>query len=233
MADQPKDPKEGQDKDETIAKLHEQVDNLNKGIAATRDEAKAAKEAAAEATKTATLATQKLAEFEKLNQKKDDGVSLTAEEEKKLEAYAKKHGLVGKADLEAERARVQGDQIKAYETQAVDEFLAKHPEYDADEKWKEVMTEFSLYRQPTTKTAYSALLERIHKDLSGVAEKDAAAKARADIINRNKLGLGGKSQSGSEDEAEAELDLLTKKYPNLTRDQIIERLVELKKLSKK
>lgn len=220
-------------KDEALKKANEQIENLNKGIAAIRDDAKASKEAAAEATKAATLATEKLAEFEKLNDKKDDGVVLTLEEEKKLEAYAKKHGLVGKADLDAERARVQGEAIKAHENQAVEEFLAKHPEYDADEKWKAVMTEFALYRQPTTKAAYSALLERIHKDLSGDTTKDAQAKARAEIINRNKLGLGGKSQGGTEDEAEAELDRLAKRYPNLTRDQILERLVEIKKLQTK
>jgi Mn-dependent DtxR family transcriptional regulator len=150
MADENKGVDAPENKDEVIAKLNEQIENLNKGIATTRDEAKTAKAEAAKATETATQALTKLAEIEKIKDKKDDGVVLTPEEEKKLAAYAQKHGLVSKADLDAQRYQANAEAIKGYENQAVAEFLEKHPEYDDDDKWKEVMTEFGLYRQPTT-----------------------------------------------------------------------------------
>jgi outer membrane murein-binding lipoprotein Lpp len=138
MADENKGGTENapENKDEVIAKLNEQVENLEKGIASTRNEAKTAKAEAAKATEQATQALTKLAEIEKIQDKKDDGVTLTPEEEKKLAAYAQKHGLVSKADLEAERSQASADTIKGYENQAVAEFLEKHPEYDDDDKWK-------------------------------------------------------------------------------------------------
>ncbi len=233
--DKDQDPNKGagDDKDEKIGKLTEQVENLTKGIASYRDEAKAATEAAKSASKVAEQATAKLAEFEGLFRKKESGAELTDDEEKKLAAYAQKHGLVSKADLEKQRAEGFQAQVKAYEDQAVAEFLESHPEYDDDDKWKEVMTEFALYRQPTTLSAYRALLQRIHTDLSGVERKEAEGRARAAIINRSKLGLGGGRQSASEDEAEAKIDALHKRYPHLSREQIVERLAEISSLPAK
>jgi hypothetical protein len=233
MTDEKK-PDEGADeKDKLIEKLNGQVENLNKGIGTYRDEAKAAKETADKATATAAEALAKLGEFEKLFQKKEAGVELTEEEEKKFAAYAKKNNLATKADIAAQRAEAQQGTVKAFEDQAVSEFLEQNPEYDDDEKWKEVMTEFALYRPPTTIAGYRALLNRIHKDLTKAAGDDAQARARAAIINRSKLGLGGGRQSASEDEAEAKIDALHKKYPHLSRDQIVERLSEIDKLPAK
>jgi hypothetical protein len=77
------------------------------------------------------------------------------------------------------------------------------------------------------------LLDRIHKDVSGVAEKDAAAKARADLINRSKLTVGGGSNRATENDAEAELDRLAKRYPNLTRDQILQQKAAINALPTK
>lgn len=221
------------DKDEKIGKLGEQVENLTKGIASYRDEAKAATDAAKAASATATEASAKLAEFQGLFTKKESGKDLSDDEEKKLAAYAKKHGLVSKADLDQEKASAFQNQVKAFEDQAVAEFLENNPEYDDDEKWREVMTEFALYRQPTTLATYRALLSRIHADLSGSEKKEAEGRARAAIINRSKLGLGGGRQSGSEDEAEAKIEVLHKRYPHLSRELIVERLSEIEKLPTK
>ena len=236
MAEPNNDPKAGEgqgDEKETIGKLTEQVENLTKGIASYRDEAKAATEAAKAASETAKQATAKLAEFEGLFRKKESGAELSDDEEKKLAAYAQKHGLVSKADLEKQRAEGFQAQVKAFEDQAVAEFLESHPEYDDDDQWKAVLTEFSLYRQPTTLAGYRSLLQRIHADLSGVEKKEAEGRARAAIINRSKLGLGGGRQSGAEDEAEAKIDSLHKRYPHLSRDQIVERLAEISSLPTK
>jgi len=219
-----------EEKDKKIGELGTQVENLTKGIASYRDEAKAATAAAKAASEAATQASAKLAEFQGLFEKKEKGVELSDAEEKKLAAYAQKHGLVSKADLDKDRAQAFQGQVKAFEDQAVAEFLESHPEYDDDDKWKEVMTEFGLYRQPTTLASYRNLLQRIHTDLSGVEAKDAEGKARAAIINRSKLSLGGGGATAGADEAEAKIDSLHKRYPHLSRDQIVERLSEIESL---
>lgn len=221
---------EKDEKDKLIETLQGQVENLNKGIGTYREEAKVAKEAADKATKTATETLGRLNEFEGLFKKKEAGVELSEEEEKKFAAYAKKHGLATQADIAKQRVEAQQGSVKAFEDQAVAEFLEQNPEYDDDEKWKVVMTEFNLYKAPTTLAGYRALLNRVQKDLSKQAGDDAQARARAAIINRSKLGLGGGKQSASEDEAEARIDSLHKKYPHLTRDQIVERLSDIDKL---
>src|ERR1700709_2681817 len=91
---------EPDNKEDTIAKLTEQIENLNKGIATYRDEAKSAKDTAAKADQAATQAQSQLEELKKLGEKKDDGVKLTPAEEEKLAMFAKQQGLVSKADLD-------------------------------------------------------------------------------------------------------------------------------------
>jgi hypothetical protein len=221
------------EKDEQIGKLSQQVENLTKGIASYRDEAKAATEASKVASEAATRATNALSEFQNLFTKKEKGSELTDEEEKKLATYAQKHGLVSKADLDKQKNETFVAQVKAFEDQAVAEFLEANPEYDNDDKWKEVMGQFVLFRQPTTLAGYRAILQKIHKDISGDEKKDAEGRARAAIINRSKLGLGGGRQSNSADEAEAKIDSLHKRYPHLSRETIVERLSEIESLPSK
>lgn len=214
---------------EEFNKLKEQMDNLNKGIATYRDEAKAANDSAKEiATKYEDL-EKKFKEKENI----DDDENLTPEERKKFDAFARKSGFVTEKDLKSQEAKSQQENAKAMENQAVSEFLEKHPEYDDDEKWKEVMQEFNLYKTPANITGYRALLERVHKGLNPKARDTAKAEARADIINRSRLSLGGGSQGGAgEGGKDSDIDKLQARYPNLSRDQIETRLAEIDALAK-
>lgn len=214
--------------------LKEQVENLNKGIATYRDDAQAAKAEAAEARKEANEMKTALDDFKKLSEKKDEpGVKLSAEEEARFKAYVDKNGLMTKAELEAAQAEALAGNAKAVENQAISEFLEKHPEYDDKEKWDAVLKEFSQYKVPTTLAGFRNVLDKIYGELSGEGkQKDAEAAAKAKIINRAKLGLagGGSQRSGDEGDAESKLEAYSKKYPNLSKDQIIERLSEIDSL---
>jgi hypothetical protein len=224
------EPKTLEDAIKVIGELKAHADDLNKGIATYRDSSKAAADEAKKATETANAALKKLDEFMKLNQKKEEGVKLSADEEAKFKAFAKEQGLVSKTDLQVNANAQFVEKLKEIENTAVGEFLEQHPEYDDDEKWKEIAEQFSLYKQPTTLQGYRALLGRIFKDVNPESGSGARAKARAEIINRQRLTIGGgNAKSGTED-ADAEIERLQKKYPNLSREQIEETLTGVRSL---
>jgi len=217
-------------KDETIKKLEEQIENLNKGIASTRDEARVAIEAA-------KAANDALEVFKKESAKNGgDEIKLSDEEQKKFEAWAKANGVVTQAELAAERNARFTESIKETANTAISEFLEKYPEYDDDEQWAKVQTEFNLYKTPTDLAGYKKLLEKIHSDLNPEAKKEQAqAKARAELRKQEILKKGGGSQAASAPDAEfeAEVDKMQAKYPNLSREQIEARLSEVRGILKK
>jgi hypothetical protein len=212
---------------ETISKLEEQVANLNKGIAATRDEAKTAIEAAKSATDALDV-------FKRENAKsKEPDEALSSEDQKKFEAWAKSKGIVTQEELQAERDKLAGDNAKGVANQAVSEFLEKYPEYDEDDEWQKVQAEFNLYKTPTDLAGYRRLLERVRGDLNPAAKADKAkAQARAEINKKAALAKGGGSQGASSTDAEfeAEVDKMQSKYPSLSRGQIEARLSETRAL---
>jgi len=216
---------------ETIAKLESQIENLNKGIAATRDESKVAVAAAQAATKA-------LEDFSKNStvEKKAEDVTLSTAEEKKFDAWARANGVVTQTDLDAERVRIANDSAKGFQAQAVMEFLETHPEYDSDEEWAKVQTEFDLYKTPSDLIGYKKLLDKVHKELSPDSKanpnnEDGRAAARAEIAKREALKRGGGGQSNAGGDNEAEIEKLQAKYPNLSREQITTRLSEVRALT--
>ena len=217
---------------ETLVKLQEQVDNLNKGQATYRDEIKTYKTTID--SLTTELDTLKTSITESKDTDIDEDIVLNPEDEKKLETWAKKQGFVSKDELVAERQRMNLDTIKGFETQAVSEFIEKHPEYDTDENWQKVLAEFQLYRQPTSIDGYRKLLNRIHEDFSkgtNRAREEGRSQVKVEELQKGRLSLGGGSQgSGQEDQ---EIEKLQKRYPNLSRDQIQERLSEIGSLYSK
>ena len=210
-------------RDTALSDMKTQIDNLNKGIASYRDEAKAANDRVKELAQ----------KFEATAEKKlpPKNIELSEKDEEKFIAMAEKMGLVKDEDLKAERERFLADSVKNIETTAVNEFLEKHPEFDDDAKWKEVMDEFNLYKTPTNITGYRKLLERVYKSFgdSSVTEK-ARASARAEIINRSRLSMGGGSQGGADTGDAKAVEDMQRKYPSLSRDQIENRLAEIKSL---
>lgn len=212
----------------TLAKTNEQIENLNKGIATYRDESQASKKEAAELkTKVETLEATIKAASDDRGGDDDEKVKLNPEDQKRLEAWAKEQGFVTQKELEVEKSKIYGDTLKNIETQAVDEFLKSHPEYDKDEEWKKIADQFTLYKQPTSLAAYRTLLNKIHKDLN---PEDGGARARAEIETKKRLGLGGGSQkTGDED---ITIEDLQKKYPRLSKYQIEGKMAELKELYK-
>lgn len=214
-------------RDEAIKKLTDQVANLTKGIATYRDEAQAASAAAKEADKRATEAVEEAKKAAK------GKVELDPKDEAKFKAWADEQGYLTKEAMDAERVRLATESFKTVQTTAVAEFLEKHPEYDDDEKWKEIDSEFKLYKTPTTLPEFRKLLERIHKDVSGDkgTSDRARAEARAELKRRELLQKGGGSQgAGGSGDHEADIDKLQQKYPNLSRDQIEQRLAEINAL---
>ncbi len=219
------------DSTQTVEKLTEQVENLNKGIASYRDKTTAAETKAEEASKKADAFA---AEVERLKQegqkgKKEDDkeTALSPDDQKKLEAWAKANGFVTKDEFEVEKGKLFNENLRNVESQAIDEFIKSHPEYNTDEEWDKVKEQFALYKQPTSLTAYRALLGKIHKELRGSDE--VAAKARAAEETRKRLGLGGGNGGGSE--SDVTLEALREKYPNLSTDQIAARLEEINSLA--
>lgn len=229
--------KEGGENPETVTitkddweKVQTQLENLNKGIATYRDEAKTAKEVA-QASQDALEAYKK--EAGDSGKKPEDTSDLSPEDQKKFDAWAKKQGLVTKEDLQKERQTERTESAKEIADTATTEFLEKHPEYDDDEKWKEVVAEFNLYKTPKTLVEYRKLLEKVHKNLTGGEEADdnATAKAKADINRMSILTLSkGGGQGGNKQEFESAVDAMQQKYPSLSRDQIIARVREINEL---
>lgn len=216
----------------TVESLQEQIANLNKGIATYRDETQISK--AAVAAKEAELAQARKDLEEAKKAKKDDDdenieVKLNPEDQKKLDAWAKEHGFVTKAEMEAQKAEIFNSSIKNIESQAIDEFLKLHPIYDKDEEWAKVKEQFELYKTPTSLSGYRQLLAKIHKELN--PNDEGSAKARAEIEKKHRLGLGGGNQKGGEGDAES-IESLQEKYPRLSRAQIETRLAEIKALYK-
>lgn len=216
------------EKDSVIAKLSEQVENLNKGIASYRKEASDAVEVAKDLSDRINSLEEKYKEKVKL----DLDEELSPEEQKKFETWAKAQGVVTQAELDVEKQKSAQENAKTVATTAVDEFLDKHPEYDDDEAWGKIQEEFALYKTPKDIVGYKKLLEKIHKDLSGGS--DSKARVKAEIINRKRLSLGGKPSNGSGDgDVQAKIDSLQEKYPNLSREQIEARLSEIDTIYKK
>lgn len=218
----------------TVEALQQQVENLNKGIAKYRDDAKTYGEVSETAKREAAEAKAKVAELEKIiaeattpEDKEKIPVQLNPKDQEKLEAWAKAQGFVTKKEMDEEKARMFNESIRSVESQAIDEFLKSHPEYDNAEKWTEVTKEFAQYRQPTSITGYRQVLAKIHKELKG--SDDAAMRARAEAENRKRLGLGGGSQGGAEEDTT--LEDLMERYPNLSREQIESRLEEINQVA--
>lgn len=216
-----------------IVKLQEQIENLNKGIASYRDQANQS-EADKKAMRSEIEELKKLTgELKELGgkSKKDEDTKLSQEDQKKFDALMKEKGIVTKDEMEAEKARMFNENIKNIENQAISEFLEKHPEYDGDDEWKQIADEFALYKMPTSLTGFRNLLNKIHRDLSGSDDK-AKAKAKAEIIKRQQLELGGGSQKSGDQDFEKQVEDYQKKYPNLSREQIEGRLAEINTLTK-
>lgn len=223
------------DKTPTLEGLQEQIGNLNKGIATYRDDAQkattAASEAKAEAAAAKKEAADAKAEAEALKQGKGDDkeIKLNAEDEKRLEAWAKSKGFVSKAEMEAQSVTLFQESVKGAENTAVAEFLEKHPEYSDKEKWDAVKKEFEQYKQPTSLTGYRTLLNKIHRELS--ADDDRAAEIKAKEEQKKRLGLGGRGSSSDNQEGEMTMEKLREKYPRLSEDQITSRLAEINDLA--
>jgi len=210
----------------TWDKTQEQIANLNKGISVLRDESQGWKRKAEELeTKITSLSP---------DEGGDDvtNVALDPEDEKKLEAWAKKKGMVTSDELKIEKAKIQADNQKNLEGQAVTEFLEKYPEFNNDENWNKVLAEFQLYKTPSNLTNYRQVLGKIYSDLTGnpvKAKEEGRAEARAELRTKSRLSLGGGGGAGGTD-GEANMETLQKRYPNLSKEQIEERLSEIKAL---
>lgn len=212
----------------SVEKLQEQIDNLNKGIATYRDESKQSKAAV-------DAANSKIKDLEDLieSAKNDDDdinkeVKLNPKDQEKLDAWAKSQGFVTKVEMDAQKAEIYNASVKNIESQAVDEFLKTYPTYDKDEEWAKVKEQFDLYKTPTSLAGYRQLLAKIYKELN--PGDDGSAKARAELLNKNRLGLGGGNQKGS-DGAET-IESLQAKYPRLSKQQIETRLAEINAIYK-
>lgn len=215
----------------SIEALQQQIENLNKGIATYRDDARRAQDEAQEAKSEAESIKSKLADlersFENSNKGSGDGLpELSSEDQRRLEAWAKSRGFVTKSEVESERQRMQTENIRNIENQAISDFLKEYPEYDKDENWQKLKEEFGLYKQPTTLADYRKLLAKVHKQLN--PSQDAVAKARAEIEMKKRLGYGGGSQKATDGEMTAEK--LREKYPRLSAEQIQSRLAEINRL---
>lgn len=199
-----------------IAALQSQIENLNKGIAGYRAELDELKKNPNPATST------------------DDELELSPKDKKRLEAWAKENGLLTREEFEKEQVKSSQDKLKNIENDAVSAFLKKHPEYDDDKAWKKVLDSFSIYKQPTTRKGYDTILNKIHADLSGEVQKeDAKAKVKAEDKKKELLSVSKGSTASSTKDGEPDVDTLTslkEKYPNLSEDQIKERLQEIRSL---
>lgn len=218
---------------EAIAELKTQIDNLNQGIATYRDETKSSKEEIKSLKETNESLSKDFNDLKTSLENPEDNeekeIVLNPEDEKKLESWAKNKGFVSKDELAVEKQKINLEAIKSYENQAVGEFLEKHPEYDTDENWQKILSEFSMYRQPVSVDGYRKLLNKIHDGLSGnvtKARQDGKTQVKIEEHNKGRLSLGGGNQS-SGNENNQDIDNLQKRYPNLSREQIEDRLSEI------
>lgn len=211
----------------SVEVLQQQIENLNKGIAKYRDEAQAAI-AKVNETESKFNSLKSEIESKKSINEEEEFDNLSKEDQKRLEVWAKKQGFVTKEEVEVERQRLQIESIQNIESQAIDEFLKQHPEYEKEEEWTKLKSLFGEYKQPTSLAKYRQILSTIHSQLNP-DESRGAAKARAEIETKRRLGLGGGSQR-TNDGSEETIDSLMEKYPRLSRDQIESRLAEIKSL---
>ena len=210
---------------EDFEKLQEQVENLNKGISSYRSELTNTKEELSKTKET----------NEELQEKLEKAVNiegdLSKEDQQKLESWAKSKGFVTASELEKKEKEIKKQNLKQIENQAVNEFLEQHPEYDDDENWNLLKQEFQLYKQPTTLTGYRKLLNRVHKTLAKDSEKESKkGEVEARLKQKGRLTLGGGSQKSPGGDETSELEKLQEKYPNLTQEQIKNRLSEVDSL---
>jgi hypothetical protein len=207
-----------------VVKLQEQIANLEKGIATERGQRHETE------TKYSTLDTELRELKAKVGTALDPKpVELKPDDEEKLEAFAKKKGFVTAEELQTERARLAEQTIKSYETQAVTEFLEKHPEADDNEVWAKVQEEFQLYKQPNNLVTYRALLNRVWEDVNdkkGKAREEGKAAAKAEAATNARLALGGGTQPSDTDDTDSP-ESLQKKYPHLSKEQIASTKSEL------
>lgn len=221
----------------TLEELSAKVSDLTQGIASYRDKAqqseKIANDAKAEAAaaKAEAEAAKKEAEEAKKGNSNDDdkAIKLSESDQKKLDAWAKENGYVTKAEMEAQRVSLFQESVKGAETQAVEEFISRHPEYSDKEKWDKVKEEFDQYKPPTSLTGYRNLLSKIHKQLSESDEKEAEIRAKEE--QKKRLGLGGSNNRSDDSEGEMTMEKLREKYPRLSEEQITSRLAEISDLA--
>lgn len=225
----------GDGKEPTVAELREQIENLNKGIAKYRDTSSSSQKEAQEAKATAAEAAAEVARLKKViedSTTKDEGsddpeLQLAPKDQKRLEKWAQENGFVTKAELEKEKNKLYADSLASVESQAVNEFLESHPEYNKDDNWAKIKEQFALYKQPTTIVGYRQLLGRIHTELSNTESK--ASRVRANEEKLSRLGLGGGSQKDGD--SSAAIESLQERYPNLSKELILARLEEINNLS--
>lgn len=213
-----------ENKEVNLEELKAQIDNLNKGIAKYRDEAKSIREESAKQIKAVRDDYEgKISKLTASKASDEELPELNAEDQKRLEKWAKTHGFVTKAEMEEKQNEMQRASIQSIEKQAIEEFLEKYPEYKEDEQWEKLKSEFSIYKQPTTIDEYRKLLRKSHIELN-----PDDSRARAELQSKSRLSLGGRSQAGNE--PSDAISKLQEKYPNLSRAQIESRLGELKTL---
>ena len=215
---------------EELSKLKEQIEGLNKGISSYRSDLKGIK--AENQTLKEELEVLKAVSND--DDEDDDELDLHPDDQKKLEIWKRKAGLLTKGELEEQKRLEQIQSQKSVESQAVSEFLEKNPEFDTDENWPVVMKEFSLYRTPSTLSGYKELLNKIKKDLVGSPEKareEGKAQAMAELKTKSRLSLGGGNKGSPEQEEQ--IAKLQEKYPHLTRDAIERRVAEIDSIYKK
>jgi mRNA-degrading endonuclease HigB of HigAB toxin-antitoxin module len=207
----------------TVEQLQAQIANLEKGIASERTQRK-------DLETKFTTADSELRELKaKVEKGNKTPVDLKPEDEEKLEAFARKKGFVTANELQSERARLAAETMKSIESQAITEFLEKHPEADDDGVWAKVQAEFQLYKQPASLKAYKDLLGRVWKDVNDEPGKDreeGKAAAKAEALAKSRLALGGGAQPSESDDDESP-ESLQKKYPHLSKDQIAARKAEM------
>lgn len=214
----------GQEENKGIEELKAQIENLNKGIAKYRDESKSLKEESDKQIKAIRDEYQaKIDSLSKKDTKEEDLPDLSSEDQKRLEKWAKAQGFVTKSEFESKQVEMQRASLQSIETQVIDEFLEKYPEYKQDENWNKLKSEFGIYKQPQTIEEYRKLLNRVHVSLN-----PDDSRARAELHSKNRLSLGGGSQKGNE--PSDEMSKLQQKYPNLSKEQIENRLKEIKSL---
>jgi len=111
-------------------------------------------------------------------------------------------GYVPKSELEKST-------YKNIQNEAVDDFLEKNPEFDSDEKWTELMDEFSLYKLPATKKGISRVLERCKKEITGENESNTEVKilARQKKNQTASIGSGGSGASQTKKQTISEVQL--------------------------